>query len=75
MSGETRSRQIISTITMLAAGPTAQQIHSIYKARLGTFQDNKIQLTGFCFREHTKESFWGRLRYMKLLVYSPPGLT
>lgn len=41
MSGETQSRQIVSTFLKLAAGATSQQIHSIYKARLNTFQDSE----------------------------------
>ena len=41
MSGETQCRQIVSTFLKLAAGATSQQIHSIYKARLNTFQDSE----------------------------------
>lgn len=39
MGGETAVRTTANTFPKLSAGPVGQQIHSIYKGRLGTFTD------------------------------------
>ncbi len=39
MGGETQIKKTSSSFPKLAAGPVGQQIHDIYKGRLGTFQD------------------------------------
>ena len=39
MGGETKIKSTGATFPKLAAGPVGQQIHSIYKGRLGTFTE------------------------------------
>ena len=39
MGGETAIRKTAKAFPILSAGPVGQQIHSIYKGRLGTFTD------------------------------------
>ena len=39
MGGDTLSRNAVSRFPRYSAGPVGQQIHSIYKGRLGIFQD------------------------------------
>lgn len=39
MGGETAIRRTVNTFPKLSEGPVGQQIHSIYKGRLGTFTD------------------------------------
>ena len=39
MGGETAIRRTADTFPKLSAGPVGQQIHSIYKGRLGSFTD------------------------------------
>ena len=39
MGGETKIKETSSSLPKISAGPVGQQIHDIYKGRLGTFQD------------------------------------
>lgn len=39
MGGETQITKTRTTVPKLSAGPVGQQIHSIYKGRLGTFTE------------------------------------
>ena len=39
MGGETQLKKTRSSFPQISAGPVGQQIHDIYKGRLGTFQD------------------------------------
>lgn len=39
MGGETQTKKAGAAFPKLSAGPVGQQIHSIYKGRLGTFTE------------------------------------
>ncbi|KAL8781173.1 MAG: hypothetical protein Q9194_000489 [Teloschistes cf. exilis] len=63
-----------TSLPKLSSGPVGQQIHSIYKARLGQFTSNgeygsqNLQAVMYEGRASGQD-------YVKLQVYSPPGLS
>ncbi|KAL9586669.1 MAG: hypothetical protein Q9212_000738 [Teloschistes hypoglaucus] len=63
-----------TSLPKLSSGPVGQQIHSIYKARLGQFTSN-----GEYGSQNLQAAMYeGRATgqdYVKLQVYSPPGLS
>ncbi|KAL6715849.1 Glycoside hydrolase, 38 vacuolar alpha mannosidase [Lecanora helva] len=74
MGGEIQLRQLSTALPKYSAGPVGQQIHSIYKGRLGVFTDNG-QYAGQNLRSKMYEGKASGEEYIKLSVYSPPDLT
>ena len=73
MGGETHTRPTTSSYPKLSAGPVGQQIHSIYKDRLGQFSSGG-QYAGQNLLAALYEGRASGPDHVKLSVYSPPDL-
>ena len=74
MGGETSSRPSASSYPKLAAGPVGQQIHNIYRERLGQFTSGG-QYAGQNLLAAMYEGRASGPDHVKLSVYSPPNIS
>ncbi|KAL9104493.1 MAG: hypothetical protein Q9163_000586 [Psora crenata] len=74
MGGETHPGLRPTQLPQRTAGPVGQQIHSIYTSRLQTFTDNG-QYASQNLRSKMYDGKASGEEYLKLSVYSPPGLS